>query len=195
MFFGIKKGMESFWQDGFLVPVTRIELAEQYIINSSLLFCPHKQRKLARPQLQMLIKEGLNFKKGHFTKAPIQLQSQKTVNVAEILAEKTFIDVKGTSKGKGFAGVMKRWNFSGQGASHGNSKSHRKAGSIGQCTSPGRVHPGHKMAGRLGNQSVTALNLRVIKVLPNAILVKGCVPGNKGAMVKIRPAIKKRDHA
>ena len=103
------------------------------------------------------------------------------------------VDVSALSKGKGFQGAMKRWNFSGMTASHGNSKSHRALGSTGQCQDPGRVFKGKKMAGRMGNVRATTQNLRIVKIDRgrNLIYVKGPVPGQKGNFVEIRDAIKK----
>ena len=102
------------------------------------------------------------------------------------------VDVRGVSKGKGFAGAIKRWNFSHQDNSHGNSISHRAPGSIGQCQTPGRVFKGKKMAGHLGNVQVTTQNLEVVRVDAdrNLLLVKGAVPGPAGGNVYIRPAVK-----
>lgn len=102
------------------------------------------------------------------------------------------VDVAGVSKGKGYAGTIKRWNFRSQDASHGNSISHRAPGSIGQCQTPGRVFKGKKMAGHMGNQRVTVQNLTVVDILPdkNLILVRGAVPGATGADVCVRPAVK-----
>lgn len=102
------------------------------------------------------------------------------------------VDVFGVSKGKGFAGAIKRWNFHSQDASHGNSLSHRAPGSIGQCQTPGRVFKGKKMAGHLGNARVTVQNLTVVRVdrERNLLLVKGAVPGPAGGDVCVRPAVK-----
>lgn len=102
------------------------------------------------------------------------------------------VDVSGTSLGKGFAGWQKRWNFGGGRASHGNSLSHRRPGSIGQRQSPGKVWKGMKMAGHMGDRNVTALNLDVVKIdlERNLLLVKGAVPGHKGADVVVRPTVK-----
>ena len=103
-----------------------------------------------------------------------------------------FVDVTGITTGKGFAGGMKRWNFGGLRASHGVSVSHRSHGSTGQRQDPGRTFPGKKMAGHLGQETVTTLNLTVwrIDVDRNLILVKGAVPGAEGSYVKIRDAVK-----
>ena len=102
------------------------------------------------------------------------------------------IDVRGVSKGKGFAGAIKRWNFRGQDNTHGNSISHRAPGSIGQCQTPGRVFKGKKMAGHLGSSQVTTQNLEIVQVDAerNLLLVKGAVPGPAGGDVYIRPAVK-----
>jgi len=102
------------------------------------------------------------------------------------------VDVTATSKGKGFAGAIKRWNFRGQDNTHGNSISHRAPGSIGQCQTPGRVFKGKKMAGHMGNAQVTTQNLEIIRVDTerNLLLVKGAVPGPATGDVIVRPALK-----
>ncbi len=102
------------------------------------------------------------------------------------------VDVQGKTKGRGFTGVMKRWDFSGGPAAHG-SKFHRRPGSIGQHTYPGRVWKGKKMAGHYGNETVTILNLKLVRIYPddNLLLVKGGVPGHRGAYVFVRPAVYK----
>lgn|SRR5690606_7731053 len=102
------------------------------------------------------------------------------------------VDVTATSKGKGFAGVIKRWNFAAQDATHGNSLSHRAPGSIGQNQSPGRVFKGKKMAGQMGNRQVTTQSLVVVRVdaEKNLLLVKGAVPGATGSDVIVSPAVK-----
>jgi large subunit ribosomal protein L3 len=104
-----------------------------------------------------------------------------------------FVDVTGTSKGKGFAGVIKRHHFAKQYMSHGNSLSHRAPGSIGQRQTPGRVFPGKRMAGHLGQVKNTAINLEVVRVDAerNLLLVKGAVPGAASGEVVVRPAVKK----
>jgi large subunit ribosomal protein L3 len=104
------------------------------------------------------------------------------------------VDVTGTSKGKGFAGTVKRHNFRMQDATHGNSLSHRAPGSIGQCQTPGRVFKGKKMAGQMGNERVTTQNLEIVSVdvERNLLLIRGAVPGAPGGHVMVRPAVK--DH-
>jgi len=102
------------------------------------------------------------------------------------------VDVTGTSKGKGFAGAVKRWNFHMQDATHGNSISHRAPGSIGQCQTPGKVFKGKKMAGHMGAKQITTQNLEVARIDAerNLLLIKGAVPGAPGGSVIVRPAIK-----
>lgn len=107
-----------------------------------------------------------------------------------------FVDVTGTTIGKGTQGVMKRWGFKGGPASHGCSKAHRKAGSIGQSTQPGRVFKGKKMAGRMGNKKKTIQNLRVMRIDEerNLVFVRGAIPGNSGRPVRVRAAMWREQH-
>jgi len=123
--------------------------------------------------------------------ADINVGDEITVTVFE---EGQSIDVTGRSKGKGFAGAIKRWNFSMQDATHGNSLSHRSAGSIGQCQTPGRVVKGKKMAGHMGAERVTVQNLEIVRVDAerNLLLVKGPVPGAPGGDVLVKTAVKAR---
>jgi large subunit ribosomal protein L3 len=111
---------------------------------------------------------------------------------AEVMAAGDHVDAIAVSKGKGFAGGMKRHNFKGQGAAHGNHKKHRSPGSIGACATPSRVFKGTRMAGRLGGRQVTALNLEVVQADSERelILVKGAVPGPRGGMVVLRDTVK-----
>lgn len=111
-----------------------------------------------------------------------------------LFSEGDYIDVTGQSKGKGFAGVIKRHQFSANRATHGNSRSHRKPGSTGQCQDPGRTFPGKKMPGQLGNVRHTTQNLRVLRVDAdkNVILVKGAIPGMPGNSVIVRQSVKKQ---
>ena len=110
----------------------------------------------------------------------------------EILSPGDFVDVTGTSKGHGFSGGMKRHNFRGQGAGHGNHKKHRAPGSIGACATPARVFKGTRMAGQYGSDKVTTLNLQVVKADAERglLLIKGAVPGAKGSRVVVRDAVK-----
>lgn len=125
---------------------------------------------------------------------PAQYQVGQEITVAEVFEQGVKADVSGVSKGKGFAGVMKRHGFSGQGASHGNHKKHRAPGSIGACSTPARVFKGMRMAGRMGGEKVTTLNLEVVGVDAerNLVLLNGSVPGPKGTVVLLREAVKAR---
>ncbi|EFH73112.1 ribosomal protein L3, partial [Vibrio cholerae RC385] len=110
----------------------------------------------------------------------------------ELFNEVKKVDVTGTSKGKGFQGAVKRWNFRTQDMTHGNSLSHRAPGSIGQCQTPGRVFKGKKMAGHMGAERVTTQNLEIVRVDAerNLLLIKGAVPGATGGNVIVKPAVK-----
>ncbi|MFC0313323.1 50S ribosomal protein L3 [Gordonia phosphorivorans] len=114
---------------------------------------------------------------------------------ADLFADGVKVDVTGTSKGKGFAGVMKRHGFAGANATHGAHRVHRSPGSIGGCATPGRVFKGMRMAGRMGNDKVTTQNLTVYKVDAEAglLLIKGAIPGRKGGIVVVRDAVKGGD--
>ena len=116
------------------------------------------------------------------------------IRIADLFEPGTKADVSGISKGKGFAGVMERHNFSGQGGSHGNHKKHRAPGSIGACATPARVFKGMRMAGRLGGERVTTLNIDIIGVDGDRdlLLLGGAVPGPKGSVVLVREAVKAR---
>lgn len=143
---------------------------------------------------------------GHYAKAAVdpgrelvELRIDDTSEYAvgqelgvDVLAAGERIDVTAVSKGKGFAGGMKRHNFKGQGASHGNHKHHRAPGGIGACATPARVFKGTRMAGQLGNQKVTTLNLEVVQsdAERGLLLIKGAVPGPRGGTVLIRGAVK-----
>ena len=123
--------------------------------------------------------------------------SEETFEVGSELTVERFeqgqkVDVAGRSKGKGFQGAVKRWNFSMQDATHGNSLSHRAPGSIGQCQTPGRVFKGTKMAGHMGAERVTTQGLEVVRIDSerNLLLIKGAVPGAPGGHVIVRPTVK-----
>lgn len=112
----------------------------------------------------------------------------------DMFSEGQAVDIRGVSKGKGFAGVIKRHNFSMQDATHGNSLAHRAAGSIGQCQTPGRVFKGKKMAGQMGNVNTCAQNLKIVKIDQDkkVILVRGAVPGAPGGIVFIRSSLRNK---
>jgi large subunit ribosomal protein L3 len=111
---------------------------------------------------------------------------------ADVLEAGDKVDVTGVSKGKGFAGAMKRHNFKGQGASHGNHKHHRAPGSVGACATPGRVFKGRRMPGHMGHEKITTMGLLIVKsdVERDLVLVKGSIPGPKGGLVLIRNTAK-----
>jgi len=141
---------------------------------------------------------------GHFAKANVQagrgvmeFRTEEALSVGDELNVAQFeagqkVDVTGSSKGKGFQGGVKRWNFATQDATHGNSLSHRAPGSIGQCQTPGRVWKGKKMAGHMGAEQVTTQNLEVVRVDAenNLLLIRGAVPGSTGSDVIVKPAVK-----
>ncbi|MCK1850265.1 50S ribosomal protein L3 [Legionella pneumophila] len=146
---------------------------------------------------------------GHFAKAQIdagdmqvefRIDSEdaftpaQVISVADVFTAGQYVDVSGLTKGKGFAGTVKRHNFRTQDASHGNSRSHRVPGSIGQNQTPGRVFKGKKMAGHMGNARCTIQSLELVKVDSerNLLLIKGAIPGAPGSRVEIKPAVKKQ---
>jgi len=205
---GKKAGMTRiFTEDGASVPVTVIEITPNRV----------SQVKTTETDGYNAVQVTAGEKKasrvskaaaGHFAKANVaagnSLLEFRTEEVAEFsvgdeLTVTRFeagqsVDVTGTSKGKGFQGGIKRWNFSMQDATHGNSLSHRSNGSIGQCQTPGRVWKGKKMSGHMGAERVTTQNLEIVRVdaESNLILVKGALPGCTGGQLIIRPAIKAR---
>jgi large subunit ribosomal protein L3 len=109
----------------------------------------------------------------------------------DIVSQGQLVDILGVSRGKGFAGTIKRYNFTMGDATHGNSLSHRAPGSIGQRQTPGRVFKGKRMAGRMGGRNVTVQNLEIVQILPekNLLLIKGAVPGAPGGLVVVKPAV------
>lgn len=144
---------------------------------------------------------------GHFAKAEIEAGNMlcefrvdaidaftvgQVLTVSDVFNEGQFVDVAATSKGKGFAGTVKRHNFRTQDATHGNSRSHRVPGSIGQNQTPGRVFKGKKMAGQMGNKRCTTQSLELVRIDKerNLLLIKGAIPGAPGTRVEVKPAIK-----
>jgi large subunit ribosomal protein L3 len=151
-------------------------------------------RKVNKPVAGQYAKAGVTPRR-HLAEIRIADVSELEIGqelTAEIFENGTKVDVTGTSKGKGFAGAMKRHGFSGLGASHGAHRVHRAPGSIGGCATPGRVFKGMRMAGRMGNDTVTTQNLTVHAVDAEAglLLIKGAIPGRKGGIVVIRDAVK-----
>lgn len=205
---GRKVGMTRiFSEDGVSVPVTVIEATPNRVTQ---LFTVENDGYKAL-QVTAGTKKASRVNKaqaGHFAKAGVEAGrglwefrlndgegdsfSVGSEISVEVFAETKTVDVTGTSKGKGFQGVIKRYNFSMQDATHGNSRSHRSAGSIGQNQTPGRVFKGKKMAGHMGAEQVTTQNLEVVRVDAerNLLLIKGAVPGAIGGDVIVKPAVK-----
>ncbi|MBA6414117.1 50S ribosomal protein L3 [Parahaliea sp. F7430] len=204
---GRKSGMTRvFTEDGASIPVTVVEISPNRVTQIKELdsdgYCAiqvttgnRKASKVSKSQA------------GHFAKAGVEAGlglwefrtegSEEAFEVGSELTVERFqvgqkVDVAGKSKGKGFQGVVKRWNFAMQDATHGNSLSHRAPGSIGQCQTPGRVFRGKKMAGHMGAESVTTQGLEIVRVDAerNLLLIKGAVPGAPGGDVIVRPAVK-----
>lgn len=154
-----------------------------------------KKNHILKPEKGHFLKAGVSVGCGLWefrTKHIEQYKIQQVISLGLLSSIKT-VDITGFSKGKGFAGTVKRWNFRMQDATHGNSLSHRAPGSIGQNQTPGRVFKGKKMSGHLGNERVTIQNLKIIKIdqSKNVLLIKGAVPGFNGNYVIIKPAVKK----
>jgi large subunit ribosomal protein L3 len=210
---GRKVGMTRiFTEEGASVPVTVLEVIPNRVTQVKTvatdgytgLQVAYGERRASR------INKALT---GHFAKAGVTAGAGiKEFNVAEdvlanfevggnvtvdIFSVGQLVDVTGTSIGKGFAGAIKRHNFSSNRASHGNSRSHNVPGSIGMAQDPGRVFPGKRMPGHLGDIKVTTQNLEIVRVdvERNLLLIKGSVPGSKGGNVVVRPAIKAKGAA
>ena len=207
MILGKKIGMTQIFEDEKLIPVTVIEAGSNFVVQIkknekegynaiTLAFDEKKEKNTNKPEAGLFKKAGITPKK--FLKefkvadtASYELGQEFKVDVLEGIE---FVDITGTSKGKGTAGVMKRHNFGGNRASHGVSRNHRLGGSnAGGAASNSNVPKGKKMAGRLGNEQVTVQNLRVIKfdVENNLLLVKGAIPGPKNGYLVIKKSVKK----
>lgn len=202
---GKKLGMSQiFAMDGRRIPVTVVEAGPCVVVQKKTVasdgynalqvgFAPRAAHRVNRPTMGHFKKAG----KGAFAfLREFRVENVDDFNVGdeikcEAFAAGDIVDVIGISKGKGFQGVIKRWNFSGGRSSHG-SKFHRGPGSIGCSAWPSRVFKGKKMAGQMGNAQVTTQNLEIIDVRPeqNLILVKGAIPGAKNSLVTIRKGIK-----
>lgn len=205
---GRKVGMTRiFTEDGVSIPVTVIEATPNRV--TAVMTAEENGYSALQVTAGTVKASRLNKPEaGHFAKAGVEagrglwefrLQDNEGADIVvgneitvEIFAETKKVDVVGTSKGKGFAGAVKRWNFRTQDATHGNSLSHRAPGSIGQNQSPGKVFKGKKMAGHLGAERVTVQSLEVVRVDAERglLLVKGAVPGAIGGDVIVKPAVK-----
>ena len=198
-----------FLEDGESIPVTAISVCGNFVAdiktkehngyNAVVLSKSKKLNNLSKSQSEFFKKNSIN---------PGSLSEFKVENdidsfeigkhmTADIFEVGQFVDITGTSKGKGYAGVIKRHNFSMQDATHGNSLAHRAHGSIGQCQTPGRVWKGKKMSGHMGNVQKTVQNLKIVEldVENNVVYVKGAVPGFNGSEIKIKPSNKKTNQS
>ncbi len=207
--FARKSGMTRYFtDDGKSLPVTVLDMENKTVITQvkdkkkdhycalQLGFHKRKQQHANKPEIGHFKKANApafyHVEEFRLAKSPGD-PSPGTVISTEFLEKEKFVDVMSFSKGKGFQGVMKRWNFSGSCDSHGHSLVHRVGGSIGQNTSPGRVFPGKKMGGHMGDVRHTIQNVRVVSFdkEKNVLLLNGAVPGGKGAIVRITLSKKK----
>lgn len=203
---GRKLGMTQVWdEDGKLVPVTVIQVEKNVVTQIrtaekdgyaavQLGFGELPERKVTKPMRGHFAKAGVTPRR-HL--AEVRTAEASAYELGQELGAETFeagnlVDVSGTTKGKGFAGVMKRHGFQGVSASHGAHRNHRKPGSIGACATPGRVFKGLRMAGRMGSERCTIMNLKVQAVNPEKglVVVGGAIPGPKNGIVMIRTAVK-----
>jgi len=203
---GEKVGMTQVWDDdNNVVPVTVLRVAPARVVQvrtperdgySALqVTYGHKDaRKLSQPLAGHYASNGVE---PGVRLVELRIDDTNGFEIGQEIGADTFepgevIDVTAVSKGKGFAGVMKRHGFKGQPASHGAHRVHRKPGAVGQCATPSRVFKGVKMAGRMGGTKVTTLNLEIVRSDPDqqVVLVKGAVPGPKGGVVLVRDAVK-----
>jgi len=204
---GKKLGMTQAWDaNNKMVPITVVEAGSNVITQIKnaetdgytaiqVAYGAIDPRKVNKPDAGHFEKAGVTPRR---FLAEIRTLDADTYEVGQELGVEVFevgqvVDVVGTSKGKGFAGHMKRHGFHGVGASHGAHRNHRKPGSIGATTTPGRVFKGTRMAGRMGQDRVTTLNLTIhgIDAEKGLLLIKGAVPGSKGSLVFVRNAVKK----
>jgi len=203
---GEKVGMTQVWDDqNRAIPVTVVRVTPARVVQVKtperdgysalqVTYGMQKVQRLSKPEAGHFAKAGVDPGK---KLVELRLDDTDGYVVGQelgvgLLAVGERVDVTAVSKGKGFAGGMKRHNFKGQGASHGNHKKHRSPGSIGACATPARVFPGTRMAGHMGAERVTTLNLEVIQADAerDLLLVKGAIPGPRGGTVVIRNAVK-----
>jgi len=202
---GAKLGMTQVWDNGRVVPVTVVQAGPCVVTQVrtadkdgysavQLAFGAIDPRKVNKPETGHFAKSG-SAPRRHLVELRTTDASEYTLGqevTAETFAAGQLVDVTGKTKGKGFAGVMKRHGFGGLRGSHGVERKHRSPGSIGACATPGRVFKGVRMAGRMGGVRYTAQNLTIqaIESEQNLILVRGAIPGPAGALVLIRSAAK-----
>ncbi|WP_270428122.1 50S ribosomal protein L3 [Fusobacterium mortiferum] len=201
-----KIGMTQIFEDGKFIPVTVVEAGPNFVLQKKTVendgyialqlgFDEKKEKNTTKPVMGIFKKAGVNPQR--FVKE-LRVDSVEGYELGQeikvdVLAGVEFVDITGTSKGKGTSGVMKRHGFGGNRASHGVSRNHRLGGSIGMSTWPGKVLKGKRMAGQYGNETVTVQNLKVVKVDAenNLLLIKGAVPGSKNSYIVVKPAVKK----
>ena len=203
---GKKSGMSRlFLEDGESVPVTAVSVCGNFIAdiktkekngyNALVVSKTEKSNNLNKSQKEFFKKVNLDpgslaeFRLDDNNDSSFEIGSHLTADLFEV---GQYVDVTGTSKGKGYAGVIKRHNFKMQDATHGNSLAHRAHGSIGQCQTPGRFWKGKKMSGHMGDVQKTVQSLKIVHmdVENNVIYIKGSVPGFNGSQLKIKPSIK-----
>ena len=206
---GRKVGMmRLFTDDGDAVPVTVVDVSGNRVtqvktdandgyVALQVTFGKRRASRVSKPQAGHLAKAGVEAgeitQEFRVTEAIAgKYAAGSALPVTDLFSVGQKVDVQGTSIGKGYAGTIKRHNFGSQRASHGNSRSHNVPGSIGMAQDPGRVFPGKKMTGHLGDVTVTTQNLDVVRIdeARQLLLIKGAVPGSKGGFVTVRPAIK-----
>ncbi|MGW0042937.1 50S ribosomal protein L3 [Rhodococcus sp. NPDC003348] len=203
---GTKLGMtQVFDENNRVVPVTVVKAGPNVVTQIrteerdgysavQLAYGAIDPRKVNKPTSGQFAKAGVTPRR-HVVELRVADAGEYEVGqelTAAVFEDGAYVDVTGTSKGKGFAGTMKRHGFAGQGASHGAQAVHRRPGSIGGCATPGRVFKGMRMSGRMGSDRVTTQNLTVHKVDAEAglLLIKGAIPGRKGGLVIVKTAVK-----
>ncbi len=199
---------QVFSADGNLIPVTAIEAGPCVVLQKKekakdgyealqLGFGPKKSQKVNKPEQGHMGKAGkgaFSVLKEFRSEEISSFEVGQEVKLSEFFKAGDHVDVTGTSKGKGFAGVIKRWGFAGFPGSHGTHEYFRHGGAIGNRSYPGRVFKGKKMAGQLGNEQVSVQNLEVVQIREesNLLLVKGAVPGGKRGVLLIRKTVKRK---
>ena len=208
---GKKLGMtQIFDEENRVVPVTVVEAGPCVVTQVrtketdgyeavQIAFGEIDPRKVNKPAAGHFKKAGVTPRR-HVAEIRVADASSYEVGqdvTVDIFNDVKFVDVTGTTKGKGYAGGMKRHGFAGQGAAHGNQAAHRRVGSIGGCATPGRVFKGKRMAGRMGSNRVTTQNLKIQRIDgdSNLLLIKGAIPGAKGSLVTVKTAVKGGAHA
>ncbi len=201
---GKKLGMTQIFSDnGLVVPVTVVEAGPCYVTQVKtknvdgydavqVSYGEVKEKLVNKAQLGAFKKAEVTPKK---VMKEFKLEGEYKLGdviKCDVFAEGDYVDVTGKTKGHGYSGTIKRWNFQRHRMSHGNGPVHRKPGSIGACAYPGKVFKGKKMSGRYGNEQVTIQNLKVVKVDldRNVILIKGAIPGPKGTVVSVKESVK-----